>query len=615
MAGGLFSRVKTWASLEALTNEDQNAEFDNIIANFLPTKMDDYSVTVVQMQIQTSPGGVGTESQATSLSGEIERLRYVINRMIGSTYWYEAPNNTLNGLDSLFSSFTGLPDNRIESGKIRSTDSQQPSFLIADGAARTVTLSGTPTPFVYRVNGEQYTISSNVTKTTLTAAPSSNNTALVNDSIAADQYDTLLWGEDSSHKTITIDTVGTEISNLVGKWAAFSINNGSATEYFLAFVNSATELSKCFRGYFFDSSSAPVKRIVFSDNDVITLQKLTFVFAKTDGTLDICYTNPTWSFDEPSSPAIGDFWFDFEDDIWKKYDGSNFNDAEATLVGCCIQSTTATVATRSFDFYSVFKRDNTCRIERSSNTVARAAHQEMTVSVGGNLISFGKYLPTWDMSADLAATAEMVSATEQASRAYYLYVTKQGDRRISDTMPYYRAEFYGWYHPHNIWRCVGVAYNDASSNLSVAQEVDSQVIPRGRLSAQTGNGVGAVSTKIRRFLTVHSNTCGKLVYTDSADLGVELFCVWPCVVHLGYSESSDPVTVWGFSKNSTQLTTGISTITITDVIRYMDQTDTGNIGAITDTVPLKVGDVVRPHFTQTPTDGPDEVRLTVAEVA
>lgn len=57
--------------------------------------MDDYSSTVGQMQSTVDPGGVGTESQATSLAGEIERLRFAIDRIIGGAQWYSTPSTDL----------------------------------------------------------------------------------------------------------------------------------------------------------------------------------------------------------------------------------------------------------------------------------------------------------------------------------------------------------------------------------------------------------------------------------------------------------------------------------------------------------------------------------------
>lgn len=92
---GLFSRLKTWSALENLTDEELNAEVNNIIQNFVPQMMDDYSANVSQMQTQTTPGSVGSESLAVSLAEEIERIRYMLALITGKTYWYQAPDRSL----------------------------------------------------------------------------------------------------------------------------------------------------------------------------------------------------------------------------------------------------------------------------------------------------------------------------------------------------------------------------------------------------------------------------------------------------------------------------------------------------------------------------------------
>ena len=74
---------------------DLNNEFDNIINNLKAENVDGYSISVAQMQEMTNPGGVGSESLALRISDEIERLRFVINRIVGKTHWYEAPSRSL----------------------------------------------------------------------------------------------------------------------------------------------------------------------------------------------------------------------------------------------------------------------------------------------------------------------------------------------------------------------------------------------------------------------------------------------------------------------------------------------------------------------------------------
>lgn len=452
---GLFSRIKTWVSTEDVVYSDLNAEFDNVLTNFVPLMMDDYSTNVAQMQVKTDPGEVGTESLATTLAGEIARLRHLISEITGETQWYTSPSNSLAGLAGAIG--TGLADNRLVSGRVRST-SEQPMHLVAHGAARTVTLKGASTNFLYYIEGTQYTIDADVTLTNLTLAPSSNNTCLVNDANASDQYWTKYSGEDGTE--ITIDTVGSEITALVGKIAAFKLDNGSTAEYFIARVET-DKLTRANRGYFFDPSDNPIPRIVYSNNDTITLMKLGWVFAKTDETLTVVYTNPTWSGSEPTSPSNGDYWYDLENEKWKKYDVSSFVDADATLVGVCIQDTTNCVAARSFEYFKAFEDTNTIELVYSTAAIATARYKGGTLNVWGETFKFDHDIPAWGMTTNLES-----GVTEAASTMYYFYVTEDGALKISNIKPYDRREdLQGRYHPYNSWRCVGSAFNDGSQNL------------------------------------------------------------------------------------------------------------------------------------------------------
>lgn len=92
----LYSHT-TRANGTVLTATIYNGDHQNHIDNGVPAQLDDYSVNVGQMQTQTSPGGVGTESLPTSLSGELERLRFVIAQMKGTSFWYD-PGTQSNAL-------------------------------------------------------------------------------------------------------------------------------------------------------------------------------------------------------------------------------------------------------------------------------------------------------------------------------------------------------------------------------------------------------------------------------------------------------------------------------------------------------------------------------------
>lgn len=92
--GSNFSRIKTWIA-EVLTPADLNAEFDNILNNFTPSGLDDYSLNTAQMQSTADPYPASVESLATSGSGELERLRYLIKQITGEAQWYIDPDTDL----------------------------------------------------------------------------------------------------------------------------------------------------------------------------------------------------------------------------------------------------------------------------------------------------------------------------------------------------------------------------------------------------------------------------------------------------------------------------------------------------------------------------------------
>jgi len=70
-----------------------NNEWNNLAQNLIPAGIDSYSDTDTQMQIQTNPFPGGVLSHATSLGGEIERIRYQLAVAFGLTFWYQPPSN------------------------------------------------------------------------------------------------------------------------------------------------------------------------------------------------------------------------------------------------------------------------------------------------------------------------------------------------------------------------------------------------------------------------------------------------------------------------------------------------------------------------------------------
>lgn len=78
-----------------LTATIYNDDHQNHIDNGVPAQLDDYSTNVAQMQTTTDPYPASTESLATTLAGELERLRFQIaqveqylNGGTALTEWY-----------------------------------------------------------------------------------------------------------------------------------------------------------------------------------------------------------------------------------------------------------------------------------------------------------------------------------------------------------------------------------------------------------------------------------------------------------------------------------------------------------------------------------------------
>lgn len=120
--GATFGRLKVWVK-ERLKYSDLNAEFNNILNNLTPSGVDDYSTNNAEMRSTADPApynssNVQVESLATSTAGELQRLRYVLRRFFGSTYWYTDPGRCLAALPSDLAcalSFDGNTANEVYS--------------------------------------------------------------------------------------------------------------------------------------------------------------------------------------------------------------------------------------------------------------------------------------------------------------------------------------------------------------------------------------------------------------------------------------------------------------------------------------------------------------------
>lgn len=88
--------ITSRAAGSVLTANIYNADHQNHPDSQTPQNTDDYSSNLAQMQATTDPGELASESLATALFGEIERLRFAI-KDLKTTYdstlaqWYQTP--------------------------------------------------------------------------------------------------------------------------------------------------------------------------------------------------------------------------------------------------------------------------------------------------------------------------------------------------------------------------------------------------------------------------------------------------------------------------------------------------------------------------------------------
>ncbi len=396
----------------------------------------------------------------------------------------------LNG-EAIDTSLITALANRIVSGQTRSL-SGQPDFLRADGAALACEILGATTDLVLSINNSAVSVTSDLSKTGLSAAPNTNNTAQINDTtMSNDEY----AGEyGAAIEEIIIDNVGSEVSALVGQIVAFQTPTG---EIFKGYLESATKIINVFRGYYFDDTGTPIERGNLSNNDTITLMKIGYIFVEDNGTtVDVTYTTPSISFTAPSGPSTGDYWFDISNQVWKRYSGIAWEIIDRILIGEIVSDDTNTIASRSYDFSNQFRELNTAEITIKSSEIIETVNREVRVNVYGTELIIDLSKLSWNITTDLET-----GLTEAASTDYYLYVDSDGQTIISTRKPYYRPDLKGWYHPYHTWRCVSVCFNDSSSDLVAAAHVpynsevtEQKVVIKNQSTSPQASASGTVTT-------------------------------------------------------------------------------------------------------------------------
>ena len=146
--GATFARSRTFVAGETLTATNLNGVETNILNNFTPAGMDDYSANAAEMRVVTDPYPAGAESLATSAQGELERLRYIIAQITGKTYWYQDPAGSVAAAsETVIGSVELLTNAEAETGTdtTRALTAANLAYVIQRGQMITGTAAGTDT--------------------------------------------------------------------------------------------------------------------------------------------------------------------------------------------------------------------------------------------------------------------------------------------------------------------------------------------------------------------------------------------------------------------------------------------------------------------------------------
>ncbi len=129
----------------------------------------------------------------------------------------------------------------------------------------------------------------------------------------------------------------------------------------------------------------------------------------------------------------------------------------------------------------------------------------------------------------------------------------------------------------------------------------------------TGNGHGSTNTKIRRFTTAMTNTGTAITYADSATAGASFTVNHAGLYEVHYSEVVAGSASLGISVNSAELTTDVQSILIA-TRRAIAIAAAGQTAAVTRTLRLAAGDIVRPHSNGASTDTSDKVFFSIRKL-
>lgn len=411
----------------------------------------------------------------------------------------------------------------------RSNANGMPDFVRATGLSNVKILADVSNPLRVVCDGVPYDVIADITSGgSLTAAPSTSNAWQINDAagttgslfrtetygeigcIAGGTGSSRLYQTQIIREEMLMGTIGSEITNRTDSICSFIRSGG--TDVVMGW-NYGTGLRHCKSGFFIDSAGALIARQSKANANVYLLLNTGWVFLNPIAlTITVSYKDPIYSPNQPASPAVNDYWYDTVNEKWKRWNGSAFVIETVLPVGwVLVNSSGNSIASRSFDLTKKYERtyigDEPTQI---SNDAMAIRSSELIVSVYGKTLKYksrNSYNFTLNTNAGLIQwnfndpNIFDTGTTRAINTLYHLYITPQGQPKLSNIKAHYRQELQGWYHPFANWRCVGEGYTNAVGSGNFFSQQNNYFLSLNTLGkfpkvwlADGRDGVGGVDT-------------------------------------------------------------------------------------------------------------------------
>jgi microcystin-dependent protein len=360
-------------------------------------------------------------------------------------------------------------------------NSNKPDFLRAAGTDG-FTLLATAKNFSFRANGVGADITADIDVANITTIGAGERTAQVdNDQLTGDVRSKLV-GELDGFK---INNTGGKVDGVRNQYVAFKHATTGEIIYGYHSYESDTQetIGAGMRGAFIDESGNPIKRQPITNGDSLELLSLGVVFIDADTKqIDVTYSEPTTSKDQPTSPQAGDYWYSLTTNKWNRWDGVEWQTTLNRLpIGLIVCDETGCIATHSFDLGNIYSADNSLvTYIADDKTIKTFKAQDAKLSIYGSSVQLNyQACFTWSIleDAENAISADLEAGlTLTANTQYYLYLKHDLTPIISDEAPRQRKDLKGDYHPYEAWRYIATYATDASSNWQEVGKVDKPAI-------------------------------------------------------------------------------------------------------------------------------------------